>query len=211
MCRYQPMFNDGRVGGASGTGLPYFEGKIRASPVGSPPGLTLLCLRGAPELGCLTRQSVSNGRGDAGAREAARPLTTLLSSIITTSASHSADFPLFFITPAAWRSLDIEGRRQSCPRMDHQGSGSSGRTADTKWMTPVDGPCLQVRTAFKVFLLCLLMLCDFIFFCFFAIKASYSGCAPGNCLWHKRKPPDPVVSGFRRRSLQHKMRHLKYF
>lgn len=59
--------------------------------------------------------------------------------------------PLFFIIWLTdWRSLDLEGRRQSCPWMDHQGSGSSGRTADTKWMTPVDGPCLQVRTAFKV-------------------------------------------------------------
>lgn len=97
MPRYQPIFYDRCVVGASGTRLPYFEGKIRVSPVGSLPGLTRLCLHGAPELGCLTRQSVSNGRGDAGAREATRPVATLLSSIITTSASHSADFSLFFI------------------------------------------------------------------------------------------------------------------
>ena len=90
--RTQPIVYDRCVGGASGSRLPYFEGKIRVYPVGSLPGLTRLCLRGAPELGCLTRQSVSDGRGDAGAREAARAFTTLLSTIITTSASHSADF-----------------------------------------------------------------------------------------------------------------------
>lgn len=41
----------------------------------------------------------------------------------------------------------------------------------------------------------------------FAIRAPHSGCAPGDCLWHKRKPSHPAVSRFRRRSFQHKMRH----
>lgn len=62
MYRYQLIFYDRGVGGASGSGLPYFEGKIRACPVGSPAGLTRLWLRDAPELGCLTRQSVQRPR-----------------------------------------------------------------------------------------------------------------------------------------------------
>lgn len=98
MPRYQPIFYDRCVVGASGTRLPYFEGEIRVSPVGSLPGLTRLCLHGAPELGCLTRQSVSNGRGDAGAREAARPARQLYFPQLSQLLRHILlIFPFFII------------------------------------------------------------------------------------------------------------------
>lgn len=133
------------VGWASGTRLPYFEGKIRVSPVGSPPGLTRLCLSGAPELGCLTRQSVSNGRGDAGVREAARPGTTSLSSIITTSASRSADFPtrLFhhpdWLTEFGYRGEEADLPSDGSPGLRELGAHGGHKVNDAGGWTLLPG------------------------------------------------------------------------
>lgn len=219
MPRHQPIISDRCVGGASGTRSPYFEGKIRASPVGSLPGLTRLCLHGAPELGWLTRQSVSTGRGHAGAREAARPVTTLLSSIITTSASHSADFPpapLFhhpeWLTEFGHRGEEAELPSDGSPGLRELGAHGGHKVNDAGGWTLLPG---KDRVQSFSFLACVLMLGGLIVWFFWGfflqLKASYSGCAPGDCPWHNGKPSHAVVSRCRRRSFQHKMRHLKYF
>lgn len=55
-------------------------------------------------------------------------------------------------------------------------------------MTLVDGRCSPVRTASKVFVVCLI---NVLFLCF-----TVPGTALEECPWHKRKCPDPMMSLF---------------
>lgn len=128
----------------------------------SPAGLTRLSLSPVRlNSGTWHRRACPAAGGDADAREAAWSYITLLFPVIKTSTSHSSLIFFFFslFHPPDWRTEfgyrrggEEAGGPAGCSQMEHQGSGSSGRTADPEWMTLVDGRCSPVRTVHKVFL-----------------------------------------------------------